>query len=442
VRRLRRRRLLLIDPGRAAARNVAVPRVLLVAAVGSYRTEPYREALERAGALSVLASGGEHPLVGSGRGLRIPVDDPQRALALIKEDVARHGPYAAVIGTDDSTVPLATSIAAGLKLEHNPPVAAQIARRKDLSRARLAEAGMRVPEHRVVDMRRPLPAQLEGVTFPCVVKPVSLSGSRGVIRADDWGALQTAVRRAHAIAAEIADPDESSLLLIEGFIPGTEVAFEGLLSAGRLQPIALFDKPDPLDGPFFEETYYISPSRLPTALQARVAQEVEEACRAYGLREGPVHAECRLNAEGPWIIEVAARTIGGLCSRLFALGAGRDLEDVVVGHALGRRQEIAPPRDAIGVLMLPIPSAGVLRRVEGLIDAQRVPGVLEVVIAVREGYELVPLPEGDSYLGFVFARAATPDRAEQALREAHSHLRVVVAPLWKIEPGGQRAAGT
>jgi biotin carboxylase len=385
----------------------------------------------------VLASAGEQPLVRPEGGLHIPLDDPQRALALIDDHIARHGPFQAVIGTDDSTVPLASAVAARLALAHNPVEAVRLARRKDLARARLAEAGVRVPRHRVIDTRVPLAPQLADFPFPCVVKPVSMSGSRGVIRADDQEALLRAASRARAIAAGLEDPDERERLLIEAFIPGMEVALEGLLRGGRLTPIALFDKPDPLDGPFFEETYYVTPSRLPGSVREQVAQEVERACRAYGLCEGPVHAECRINDDGAWILEVAARTIGGLCSRLFTLGAGRDLEDVVLGHALGTTQEVSMAGGAGGVLMIPIPGAGILRRVEGVLDAQRVPGVAEVVIAVREGYELVPLPEGDSYLGFIFARAATPERAEEALREAHARLRVVVAPLWKIDPASQ-----
>ncbi len=210
---------------------------------------------------------------------------------------------------------------------------------------------------------------------------------------------------------------------------------EGLLTRGRLEILAIFDKPDPLDGPYFEETYYVTPSRLEATVQAAIQQQVQNACRAYGLREGPIHAECRVNEEGAWILEVAARTIGGLCGQLLRFGTGYSLEELVLAHAMARPLSKDLNREGAGVLMIPVPQAGILRRVEGVMAAQRVPYVEEVVIQVREGYELVPWPEGSSYLGFIFARAPTPEQAERALREAHSCLNIVVAPLWKLTAG-------
>jgi len=233
------------------------------------------------------------------------------------------------------------------------------------------------------------------------------------------------------IIAGLDRREEREAVLIESFIPGAEVAVEGLLRAGQLEVLAIFDKPDPLDGPYFEETYYVTPSRHPRAVQDAVAARVAEACAAYGLREGPVHAECRINERGVWVLEIAARTIGGLCGRLLRFGTGYGLEELVLQHALGRRVATRGADGAAGVLMIPIPQAGILRRVEGVLAASRVPHIEEVVIDVREGYELVPLPEGASYLGFIFARAPSAAEAEAALRAAHAELRIVVAPLWK-----------
>jgi len=288
-----------------------------------------------------------------------------------------------------------------------------------------------VPEHRCLDLDQPLAPQIEGLRYPCVVKPVSLSASRGVIRADDPQQLLAAAARIEVMLRDLPDPSERRRLLVEEFIPGFEVALEAILWQGRLQPLALFDKPDPLDGPFFEETYYVTPSRLAPDLQRRIVATVESACAAYGLYEGPVHAECRVNKHGIWVLEVAARTIGGLCGRLLEWGTGWRLEDLIVHHALGHPPQAVEGSDAAGVLMIPIPGAGILRRVEGIGEAQRVPLVEEVVIHLREGYELVPLPEGSSYLGFIFARGPDPEGVEAALRAAHARLRVVVAPLWQ-----------
>jgi biotin carboxylase len=265
-----------------------------------------------------------------------------------------------------------------------------------------------------------------------VVKPLALSGSRGVIRADTPAALSEACERIGRILTEVHDPYERGHVLVEGFVPGPEVALEGILEAGRLRVLALFDKPDPLDGPFFEETYYVTPSRLPAQVRAGVAARVQEACRAYGLIRGPVHAEARLHAGDAWVLEVAARTIGGQCARLLHFGTGRGLEELVLAQASGLPLALEPPAEAAGVLMIPTPRAGLLRRVEGVLAALRVPFVEDVEISVREGYVLVPLPEGSAYLGFVFARAPTAELAERALREAHARLTVVTVPLLSV----------
>jgi len=403
-------------------------RLLLLAPPGSYRTVSYLRAAERLGVEAVVASTGRHPLIGGPGGLNLDLPDLDRSLQTLL-DAASDQRFDAVIATDDLTVDLAAHVAQALGLPGNTPGAARLARRKDLARSCLAEAGLPVPEHRVVDLRQPFVGQVDGFPFPCVIKPLALSGSRGVIRADSPEALEALRLRVAAIAADAPFPEERHHALLEAYLPGLEVALEGLLDAGELEVLALFDKPDPLEGPYFEETYYITPSRHPLALQRRAAARVAEACRAYGLREGPVHAELRLHDGEAWLLEVAARTIGGECARLLRVGVESGLEERVIGQALGQAASAVPVVDAAGVLMLPIPRRGILRRVEGVLEASRVPGIEAVEISVREGYELVPLPEGESYLGFIFARAATPAAAEKALRRAYACLRVVTAPV-------------
>lgn len=413
------------EPGRRG-------RVLLIAPHGSYRTVPYLSAARALGREACIVSEGEHTLAAhDAPGLRVDLAAQDAALARIDAHWPP-GSFAAVVATDDGTVELASRLAARWGLRHNPPDAVRLTRRKDLARARLREAGVPVPAFRVIDLAWPLAPQLETVQFPCVVKPVAMSASRGVIRADDPAALARACARAARIATHSERPEERGLLLVESFIPGIEIAVEGLLSRGAFSPLAVFDKPDPLDGPFFEETYYITPSRLPVTVLREVYAVVAGACRAYGLREGPVHAECRVNAAGVWILEVASRTIGGLCGRLLRFGTGLGLEELVLRHALGEAVNATGNDGAAGVLMIPIPRAGILKRIEGLGAAERVPYVEEVNIQVRDGYELVPLPEGASYLGFLFARAPSPAEAEAALRAAHAKLNIVIAPLWKI----------
>jgi biotin carboxylase len=262
-----------------------------------------------------------------------------------------------------------------------------------------------------------------------------LSASRGVIRADNPDQFITAF---HRITRILEQPDVVTLgdtakhILVEGYVAGREVALEGLLDGGRLKVLALFDKPDPLEGPFFEETIYVTPSRLPESWQSRVMDATVHAVAALGLKDGPIHAELRLNDQGPWVIEVGARSIGGLCARALRFGAGISLEELILSHVLGLPIETMAREDkASGVMMIPIPQAGVLESVGGLEAARRVSGVDDVTITIPMGQEVVPLPEGNKYLGFIFARGDSPEAVEAALRKSHHCLR------FRIDPGAE-----
>lgn len=411
-------------------------RVLLVSPANSYRCAAYIQAARQLGIEILVASEGAHSLVSEiAAGLHIDLHKPGARQVLL--EAARRKPFQGVVASDDAVVTLASEVAEALDLPHNPPDAALLSRRKDLARARLQAAGVPVPEHRILDLTRTLAEQIVAAPFPAVVKPLVLSGSRGVMRVNSPAELETACGRLHAmLRTETHLPaEEANRALLESFIEGPEIAVEGLLRKGELEVLAVFDKPDPMLGPFFEETYYITPSRHDTSLQALATRRVQEACTAYGLREGPVHAELRFADGQAWIMEVAARTIGGECARLLRMGTGCSLEALVLAHAVGKPLAWTPLTDAAGVLMLPTPAAGVLRRVEGVLDAQRLPYIEELVLSVREGYELVPLPEGSRYLGFAFARGPSAALVERALRQAHAKLRIVVAPLLRIAGG-------
>ena len=412
----------------------AQPRLLLIAPPNSYRTVAYVDAARRCGVQVLIASEGKFSLVSEvAGGLHTDLSDPAALDVLLAENLQR--PFCGVVATDDSTVELGSRVAQSLGLPHNPPSAARLSQRKDLSRQALAAAGVPVPDFRVIDLAAPVGPQLEGFPLPAVIKPLALSASRGVIRADTPVDLLAACARTQAILA--ADPADDAWLnthlLLESFVPGPEVALEGLLQGGVLQVLAIFDKPDPLEGPYFEETYYITPSRHAAAVQQQIVASVRAACDGLGLREGPVHAELRIGPAGCVILEVASRTIGGECARLLGLGTGHSLEELVIAHATGRQLEVVPQAGGAGVLMIPIPAAGILRRIEGISAARAVPYIEDILINIRDGYELVPLPEGSSYLGFMFAAAPTPAQAEAALRAAHAQLTIVTAPLLRLE---------
>ncbi len=291
----------------------------------------------------------------------------------------------------------------------------------------LARGGAPSPAFRVFSLDEAPERRSREVGYPCVLKPTFLAASRGVIRADTPEQFQAAWRRIAAIleAPELVRRGGAAAreLLVEDFVPGVEVALEGLLTGGRLRTLALFDKPEPLEGPFFEETIYVTPSRLPETAQASLREAAARGAEALGLKDGPIHAELRWNTEGAWILEIAARSIGGLCARTLSFGAGMSLEELVLRHALGRPlPEASSDERAAGVMMIPIPAAGVLEEVGGLEAARAVPGVVDVTISAHPGQRLVPLPEGSRYLGFLFSRAADPATAEAALRRAHAKL--------------------
>ena len=321
-----------------------------------------------------------------------------------------------------------------LGMTHNPTGAVAATRDKAALRACLAASSVPQPDHRIVAPGdRVAPAAAE-IGYPCVVKPVSRSGSQGVIRFDDAVQAVAAERRVRSIVGA------SEPLLVERFVPGAEVAAEGLLQAGKLEVLAVFDKPDPLNGPFFEETIYVTPSRQPAAVLAAVEATVASAAAALGLGEGPIHAEVRIGpAGGLTVIEVAARSIGGLCARALRFGAGVSLEEVIIRHAVGAGLDgLGREAQASGVMMLPIRSTGMLEGVSGQADALAVDGVVGVEITIPLGRPVIPLPEGDRYLGFVFACGPEPGDVELALRRAEAALHVIVRP----GPGPADPAGS
>jgi len=401
-------------------------RVLLLMATRTYRARAFLEAARRLGVSVVVGSERRQALAGRVRNTTLALDfrRPDRAVRRIAAFAAEH-PLAAVVGVDDDTTVLAAQAAAVLGLVHNSVESVRAARDKHRTRRLLAAAGLPSPRFERLSVADDPAAAAARAPYPCVLKPVALAASRGVIRADDPAEFVAAFRRIAAILE--ADGGVQRHLLVESFLPGPEVALEGLLTDGALRVLALFDKPDPLDGPFFEETLYVTPSRRPAAEQAAIADTTARAAAALGLRHGPLHAELRLGPGGPYVLEVAPRSIGGLCSNTLRFGTGVSLEELILQQALGTEPDsLERERRAAGVMMLPIPRAGILRAVHGREDAERVPGVEEITITIPLGTPLVPLPEGDRYLGFAFARGETPADVERSLRAAHQALRFVI----------------
>ncbi len=412
------------------------PRVLLLLPTRTYRATDFLKAALKLNVEVVVASeeaattadlSPRHTLV-------LDFSAPAAATQTIVEFTETH-PIAAIVGVDDDTTLLATTASEALGLPHNPVDSAKATRNKYLLRHTLATNGVSVPAYQcfsVEDNPAEIIAKLgtdTQIDFPCIIKPVSLSASRGVIKADTPAEFIEAFQRTAKLLRtlqESMDPP-TPYLLVENYIPGIEVALEGILLDGELKTLALFDKPDPLEGPFFEETLYVTPSRLSVEVQNAFHRSTVEAADALGLRHGPIHAELRYNDKGAHLIEIAARTIGGLCARTLRFGTGMSLEELVIRHAIGQPvEELQRETRAAGVMMIPVPKAGILGEVRGKTAAHCVEGIVEVNITIPIGGEVVPLPEGARYLGFIFARAETPEAVELALREAHQQLEFVI----------------
>jgi len=400
-------------------------RLLLIGATTGYQTRVFAQAAERLGYELILATDRCHVL-----------DDPwgDRAVALRFEDPAGAAETLAatpsidgVVAVGDRPAYIAALAAERLGILYNSPVSVARSRDKFLARERFRAAGLLVPEfHRLLLSEAPERAAINA-KYPCVLKPLGLSASRGVIRANNSAEFVAAFQR---IKNLLADPDIARLhedqdrfLQVESFIEGREFALEGILTCGQLRVLAIFDKPDPLDGPYFEETIYITPSRESASTQRAIIETTEQAIRALGLTHGPIHAEMRVNARGVWMLEVAARPIGGLCARVLP-----GLEELILRHAAGDDPDsIASPTSASGVMMIPIPREGIYVDTAGLDEARAQPGIEDVIITAKEGQKLIPLPEGASYLGFIFARAESPEAVDRALRNAHQQLRFEIA---------------
>ncbi len=404
-------------------------RVLLLMAPATYRAGAFLGAAEAAD-VSVIQGVDQPPELAQRWNVPLALDfsDPEASSQAIVA-FAQRSPVDAILSVDDSGSLVAALASAALGLPHNSPTAALAARDKGVMREALAAGGVACPVFRRFNVYDDAAWVASQVGYPCVVKPLRLNGSRGVIRANNPLEFEAAFQRVCRLLSSESGAAGMDQVLVEDFIPGVEIALEGLLTQGRLRVLAMFDKPDPLDGPFFEETIYVTPSRLDADVQQSIAACVQNAVDALGLREGPVHAELRVNERGPWMLEIAGRSIGGLCSSILRFGTDICLEELILRHAVRHAiPSLERERSAAGVMMIPIEKAGILRGYSGVEDACAVPGIEGVEITAKAHYPLVPLPEGTSYLGFIFARGDSPAGVEDALRSAHARLRFDIRP--------------
>lgn len=414
-------------------------RVLILASKLGYQTRGFAEAAEKLGVDAVFGTDRCHKLDDpwGDRALALHFESPRDAAEEITRELRANAPHSILVLGDRPT-PTAAYAAQLLGLRGNSPEAVETCRNKFRQRQTLAGAGLPVPEFYRLAPDEDLAAAARA-KFPCVIKPTVLAASQGVIRADDPADFTRAVEKIRALLAspEIQVLREPGLdeLLVERYIPGQEVAIEGLLTNGSLRVLAIFDKPDPLDGPYFEETIYVTPSRLPAQTQAALTDCATRSVAALGLITGPIHAEFRINEDGPWVLEIAPRPIGGLCSRALRFGEQRtSLEELLLRHALDLGDSDLPrEEEASGVMMIPVLRSGIFEGVEGLEEAEDAAGVDEIRITARLHDYIAAWPDGASYLGFIFARGTSPEDVEVALRAAHSKLQFRFSPRLPVE---------
>ena len=411
-----------------------MPRVLLLFARTSYRAEAFLLAARRLG-VDVTAGSNHRQVLADltpGSALSVGVKDVDRSTATIVRFASAY-PLAAIVAAEDDFTPLAAAASEALGLRYHPREAVRYARDKALMRKRLSAAGVSSPWFHVASLHDDPVGVASDTVFPCVLKPLSLSASRGVIRADAPEEFVRAWHRIRRILEEIdvvgRNEGVAAEILIEAYLPGREVAVEGIVAGGELLTLAILDKPDPMEGPFFEETILVTPSRLPDGVQDDIVSLVRRCAAHLGLSDGPIHAELRVDADQISLLEIGPRSIGGRCSAILKFDPEAALEELILRHALGMPfHDFVLEGGAAGVMMLPIPRGGVLRQVGGLEAALEVPGIEGLEITITPGQTVVPLPEGNRYLGFLFARAETPDQVETALRVAHARMDVEVEP--------------
>jgi len=427
-------------------------KLLLLAAKLGYQTRSLDEAAQRLGVDVIFVTDRCHQLDDpwGDRAIAVHFESPEVAAYSVMEAVRKLGPNGGAATIDgilafgDRPALTASYVARGLGISYNHPAAVEACRSKLRMREVFRDAGLRGPWFRSVAVSPIVEPALMGISYPCVLKPMSLSASQGVVRANSREEFVAAADRIRRLlgSPEILARREVGLdrLIVEGYIPGREVAVEGLLTDGELRVLAIFDKPDLLEGPYFEETIYVTPSRLSAAEQSEIEKSACDAVRALGLTQGPVHAEFRVNEEGVWPLEVAPRPIGGLCARALRFVAPGGVGESVGLEELLLRQSVGLPdpdwvreTEASGVMMIPVPKSGLLERVDGVDAARRIAGITEVEITARVHDFITAWPEGSSYLGFLFARGTDPAAVERSLREAHGRLKFAIADRLAVE---------
>ncbi|MGH8872596.1 MAG: ATP-grasp domain-containing protein [Acidimicrobiia bacterium] len=398
-----------------------MPTAVVLLPSTTYRAADFVRAAEALDIDLIVASEQPPPFDMGDRYLQIDCSDPDRAAETIL-GLGDKAPIDGVVAADDAGVVVAALAGRKLGLRANDPEAAVATRDKALQRVAMRDAELPQPLFALVPAHDMGAEAAAMVGYPLVVKPLDRAAGQGVIRVDRPGDLPAAVKRVRSIVGA------SASLLVEELMRGEEVALEGIVRDGELTPLALFDKPDAVDGPYFPETILVTPTRLDERAQTECRRVASAALAAIGITHGPVHIEMMVEGDTVRVIEVAARSIGGLCSRSLNFGLlGTTLETLILRNAIGmEKPELRREHTASGVLMIPIPRPGHFVAIEGLDRVRELEHISAIDITTPPGSLLLPPPEGDRYLGFIFARAGEREPVEAALRQAMKIIQVVL----------------
>lgn len=396
-----------------------MPTAVVILPSSTYRAADFVEAADSLGLGLVVASENPPPIDMGDRYLQIDCSDPMtaaEAIATLGERVGIDG----IVAADDAGVMVAAHANAILGLGGNSPEAAGSTRNKLDMRRRFDAAEVDQPRFAALVPGESASDLAAEVGFPVVIKPLDRSASQGVIRVDRADDAESVALRIREIVGQDAT------LLVESYVAGVEIALEGMITNGRFSVLAVFDKPDTRSGPYFPETIFVTPSRHPEGILEKAERVADEAVRALGLTHGPAHIELKVDDTRATVIEVAARSIGGLCSRSLNFGLmGTTLESLILRNAMGMDiSRLHREAAASGVLMIPTPGTGIVSTVNGVKETRSIDGITGLDLTITPGQNIAAPPEGDRYIGFVYARAKTPETVERALRKAMDKLEV------------------
>lgn len=404
--------------------GILLKKLLVILPANTYRAQRFLEAARKLGVDVFIATDSDFSPPDPSNSVidGISFCDPKEAGRQIADIIRHQGPMS-VLAVDEAAVEVAEWTRVALGLIDHPNSGILATRDKRELRQRLRENNISQPK--TFDILELEQGRGE-IPFPVVVKPSKGSGSIGVTKAQNQQELTKSLITVQDVIAKMTISNQC--IVVEEYIPGVEFAVDILVTDGKLHVLVIFEKPDPLVGPFFAETIYVTPPHLTDSQLEALHSVIQKCIRALSINNGPLHLELRLTSANDWVpIDIASRSIGGNCSNALAFASNTSLEELIIQNALGLEViNTQRERRASGVYMIPAETLGTLVAVHGVEAALKVRFVEDIQITVKPGTKTVPLPFDNQYLGFIFAKAPGAKTVEKALRTARALLEIEV----------------